>query len=129
MRLPRVAVLLLLGFTAAACADLSAVRDFAKTSSAVAKEQEAVLERWPDVYNKAIPQAAASWVSTQRPDLLNDLKKGKEIAEKRVTLAQDASKALKLYFDTLTTLADDKLSDVSSEASEISSNLTKLGIS
>ena len=109
-----------------ACANLSAVRDFAKTSSAITAN-EPVISGWPHIYDTAQMLAASPQVRKSAPDLQATLKEEAKAANADVPLALQAVKALGLYMNVLGALADDKLPDVSDQASSISSSLTTLG--
>jgi hypothetical protein len=104
------------------CVDLSAVRDFAKTSSAVSAN-EPVISGWPTNYDAAIKLAATPGLP---PDLKTRLQEDAAAAKQDAPLAIQAAKALSLYFDVLGKLADDKLPDVSSDATAIATAIGKL---
>ena len=108
------------------CTDLSAVRDFAQTSSSITAS-EPVLLGWPHIYETARILAASSQLRARAPDLQLMLKEEAQAANADVPLAVQAGKALGLYMNVLAALADDKLPDVSDQASSISSSLNALG--
>ncbi len=121
----RSCVLVLLA--ASACANLSSVRDFAKTSSAVTAN-EPVISGWPRVYDTARMMAASPQVSKAAPDLRSKLKDEVKGANATVPLALEAVKTLTLYMNVLSALADNSLPDVGEQASSISSSLDTLGV-
>ncbi len=112
------ALVLLIG----ACTDLSAVRDFARSSSAVSTN-DPVIASWPTSYDAARRLAAVPGMPRDLGPALNAAAEG---AKKDVPLALQAAKALGLYFDVLIKLADDKLPDVSSQAATINADVAKL---
>ena len=118
----RIYVPLALALCIAACTDLSAVRDFAKSSSAVSTN-EPVISSWPTAYDAARKLAAAPGMPRDLGPTLDEAAAG---AKRDVPLAIQAAKALGLYFDVLTKLADDKLPDVSSQAATINADVAKL---
>jgi len=109
-----------------ACANLSAVRDFAKTSSAVTAS-EPVISGWSHVYDTARMMAASPQMKKAAPELQKTLEQETKGATADVPLALEAGRALGLYMNVLAALADDKLPDVSDQASNISSSLNTLG--
>ena len=120
----RLLVLFLL--VTSACANLSAVRDFAKTSSSITAN-EPVISGWPHIYDTAQLLAASPQMTASAPDLKTKLKEEAKAANADVPLALEAGKTLGLYMNILAALADDKLPDVSDQASSISSSLNTLG--
>lgn len=120
-------LIVLLVLVTSACANLSTVRDFAKTSSIVA-DNEPVISEWPHVYDTARMMAASPQVRKAAPDLQSKLKNEVKGANADVPLALEAGKTLSLYMNVLGALADDSLPDVSEQASNIFSSLDSLGV-
>lgn len=117
----------LLMLVPSACTNLSAVRDFAKTSSAVSAN-EPVISGWPHVYDTAKMMAASPQVSKVAPDIESRLKSEAKAANADISLALEAGKTLSLYMNVLDALADNSLPDVSEQATSISSSLDTLGV-
>jgi hypothetical protein len=115
-----------LTLTIAACADLASVRDFAKAGSAISAN-EPVIREWPNAYATAVRLASSPQIRAHAPALSTDLQRQIAGANADAPLALEATKALKLYMDVLAALADDKLADVSQQATSISSALGTLG--
>ena len=116
----------LLALTSGACSDLASVRDFAKAGSAISAN-EPVIRDWPNTYATAVRLASSPQMRARAPSLSAELQREIAGARADVPLALEATKALKAYLDVLTALADDKLTDVSQQASSISAALATLG--
>jgi hypothetical protein len=101
-----------------ACADLTAVSDFAKLSSNVTASTSAI---------SSYPEAAAELARMAPPASKQRTQTEADRAAAETKVAQLGLKTLSLYFATLAALADDKTVDVKSSASSIAGSLKTLG--
>jgi hypothetical protein len=118
---------LLILLATSACTDLSAVRDYAKTASAVT-ENSAIFRQWPTAYDTSLELAGQPHVRGVYPQLHEQIRKEDAYAVGRSETAILATQALTLYLKTLGQLADDKLTDVSQQSADIKAGLGKLGV-
>jgi hypothetical protein len=103
----------------AGCANLTSVAEFAKLSSDVTSNTAAL-----DAYPNATAEGMRIAPPTQKAAIA-DLN---ERAADRTKLARKGMKALSLYMETLSKLADDKLVDVKTPAKSIASSLQTLSV-
>lgn len=120
----RLALLILL--TTTACTDLSAVRDYANTASAVTANAS-IFRQWPTTYATAIPLSGEPQVRSRYPEYQAQLRQEMARDVARAQLAILATQSLTLYLTTLGKLADDKVPDVSQQSTDINAGLGKLG--
>lgn len=117
----------LLLLLASGCTDLSAVRDFANSSSQIAAS-ETVISGWRANYDAAHQVALSSEMRKADPGRAKQLEQAAADAEKYTPVAEKAAQTLSLYLQTLALLADDKLPDVSSQAESIDKKLVALKV-
>ena len=106
----------------AGCTDLSLVRDFAKTSSAVTANQP-ILAGWSGSYDDVIKIAREPLVDKASIEVVRD-----EAAKAKADapLVKAAADALSAYFEVLGALANDGKVDVSGQVSGIAGQLEAL---
>lgn len=111
----------------AGCVDLSAVSNFAKTSSQITAS-EPVISGWSASFDEAHQVALSPELRHVVPHQARTLEVARAQAQKYAPMAQKAAQTLALYMQALAQLSDSKLPNLSSQATMLDASLQALKI-